>query len=89
MNVNKESLREFALIDQQKTDFQDVVVLGKPNINPICGNCKYWRQSEYAVNYGTCGLSKMRTCNTKIEMMSSSCGLKTYKTFGCNQFLNK
>ena len=86
MNVNKESLRAFALMDQQKTDFQDVVVFTKSTIEPICKNCKHWRQSKEAVNFGTCLMCEIRTCNTKIEMMHSSCGLKTYKDFGCNQF---
>ena len=81
MNVNKESLREFALIDQRKTDFQTVVVFEKPNIDPICENCQYWRRQNN--EHGNCDLSRQR------PLMYSGFGLKTHKTFGCNQFLNK
>lgn len=55
-----------------------------------CGNCKYWQRSSFplSANYGKCKLSKMRTCATQIEMMSTACELSTYKDFGCNQFVS-
>ncbi len=73
------------LIKSHDDEYREYLA-SKQKTEPICKNCKHWRQSKEAVNFGTCLMCEIRTCNTKIEMMHSSCGLKTYKYFGCNQF---
>lgn len=59
--------------------------MDKVKNEPICLNCYYWKRQNK--DQGSCELSKQRPLYNKI--MYSSCGLKTHKDFGCNQFTNK